>query len=103
MCSWCTTRNKFVCINLDVYFGESFQFPEIDSRGFGEVVAGVEDFGAVPEGDVAGDFAVADGVEEEESAFAGDFGLFLDQFGFAPIPGDDFGEAGGAGGEFAVD
>ena len=80
-----------------------FKFPEKDSGGFFEVVAGVEDFGAVPEGDVAGDFAVADGVEEEEAAFSGDFGFLFDEFGFAPIPGDDFGEAGGAGGEFAID
>ena len=75
----------------------------MDAGGFFEVVAGVEDFGAVPEGDVAGDFAVADGVKEEESALAGDFGLLRDEFGFAPISGDDFGEAGGAGGELAVD
>ena len=83
--------------------GPLFKFPEMDAGGFFEVVAGVEDFGAVPEGDVAGDFAVADGVEEDESALGGDVGLLRDEFGFAPIPGDDFGEAGGAGGEFAID
>lgn len=57
-----------------------FQFPEMDAGGFFEVVAGVEDFGAIPEEDVVGDFAVADGVEEEESAFSGDtirIGLFI--------------------------
>ena len=85
------------------WLADLFQFPKMDAGGFFEVVAGVEDFGAVPEGDVAGDFAVADGVEEEESAFAGDVGLLCDEFGFAPALGDDFGEAGGAGGEFAID
>ena len=74
----------------------------MDASGFFEVVAGVNYFGAVPKGDVAGDFAVADGVEEKESAFAGDVGLLIDELGFAPPFGDEFGEAGGAGGELAV-
>jgi len=112
-----TSRKERICARLLVFHAANFfvsifsvyvsgellfEFPEMDAGGFFEVVAGVEDFVAVPEGDVAGDFAVADGVEEEHSAFAGDIGFLFDEFGFAPALGDDVGEAGGAGGEFAV-
>ena len=113
-----TSRKERICARLLVFHAANFfvsifsvyvsgellfEFPEMDAGGFFEVVAGVEDFVAVPEGDVAGDFAVADGVEEEHSAFAGDIGFLFDEFGFAPALGDDVGEAGGAGGEFAID
>ena len=74
----------------------------MDAGGFCEVVSGVDYFVAIPEGDVAGDFAVGDGIEEEESAFSGDLALLLHQFSFSPFPGDDLREAGGTRGKFTV-